>query len=368
LARAIGNIGAIVAGAELEEAATVVDPSALAASSTLVAAGDALRAQALASADAVLLGEALLRYRDATDLLLPLLHPECQTPPELTCQRAVARASAAFAQARIKHRVACTIARLKGGLPPGTDCRNEPKTLAKIAKAAAAFQAALAKSCGGKDKVCTAGSANEQPVALGFDVHCPGLAPALCAQTLGDCSDLAACLTCTGNAAVDGVVDQALGALVSTDPKDKAEKPLNKCQRAIGDAVEELFAARADAHQKCWDARLRGKHANHCPTPGDGKADVAIADADAKLVKKICAACGGADKACGGLDDLTPARIGFAADCADVRVPDGRRCAAPVTSLIDLVGCVGCVTERAVDCLDAASVPDLVTYPSECRP
>ena len=96
---------------------------------------------------------------------------------------------------------------------------------------------------------------------------------------LTDCSDVAACLACVDEAAVDRILALAFGALVPTDPTSKAEKKLNKCQRAIGAGAEDFFAAKSSALRKCWNARAKGKHANACPSPGDGKADAAIAKA-----------------------------------------------------------------------------------------
>lgn len=368
LAKAIGNIGSIVATAEVEEATGNVDAGVLAQAQALVAEGDDLRDQAVPTGDATLLLQALARYRAATEMLLPLLHPACQTVPETRCQRAIARASAAYAQAKLQILTNCEIRKVKGKLAAGTDCHAEPKTAMKLAQAAAGLRTALDKACGGADKTCGADAPGEAPSSLGFDATCPDLTPVRCDEVLTDCGNVATCLACVDEAAVDRLVALAFGALVPTDPKNKAEKRLNKCQRKIGAAAEAFFAAKSDALRRCWNARAKGKHANACPSPGDGKAAGAIAQAAAKLEEAICKACGGEDKTCGGDDDFAPAAIGFATDCDDVRVPDGTRCAAPVETLQDLVTCVECVAEFTADCADAAQVPDFVTYPSECRP
>lgn len=368
LAKAIGNIGSIVATAEVEEASGVVDPGVLAAAQDLVSDGDTLRDLAVPSGDAALLGQALGRYREATELLLPLLHPTCQTPPESRCQRAVARATAAHARATLRFLTRCELAKGQGRLAPTTDCQAEPKTAAQLAQAAAAFRTALDKACGGSDRTCGGDAPGEAPPALGFDATCPDLTPGGCGEALADCSDLAACLGCVDAAAADRVVTLAFDALLPTDPTDKAEKPLNKCQRAIGAAAQRYFAATSAALRRCWNARARGTHANPCPAPGDSQAESAIAAAAATFEDAICGACGGADEACGNDDDFSPAAIGFTTDCDDVRVPDGRRCAGPVDTLSDLVACLGCVTQFAAACAGAAPVPDFVSYPAECRP
>src|SRR5262249_34101138 len=81
-----------------------------------------------------------------------------------------------------------------------------------------------------------------------------------------------------------------------------------------------------------------------------------------------CSACGGADKACDGTNDLTPAAIGFAATCPSVTVPGGSSCAGSISTMQDVVACVGCVTEFKVDCMDRVSAPAIASYPAECNP
>ena len=71
--------------------------------------------------------------------------------------------------------------------------------------------------------------------------------------------------------------------------------------------------------------------------------------------------------------DLTPAEIGFAETCPDVAVPpngahESVRCGGAVSTLADLVSCVGCVTESKVDCMSRARAPQLAPYPIECNP
>ncbi len=109
------------------------------------------------------------------------------------------------------------------------------------------------------------------------------------------------------------------------------------CQRTIGGAMRQLFDARATALRKCWSARYKGGHANQCPDPGDTKAEAKIAKATSKARARICEACGGADRDCGGGDDLTTAEIGFPQPC-----PDVGDCAGAVTTLDDLVDCATC--------------------------
>src|SRR5207245_551290 len=75
----------------------------------------------------------------------------------------------------------------------------------------------------------------------------------------------------------------------------------------------------------------------------------------------------GADRSCGGGDDLTPAQIGFASSCPNVTIPGGASCAHAITTVQDIVDCVDCVTEFKADCIDALTVPELKSYPSQCN-
>jgi len=62
-------------------------------------------------------------------------------------------------------------------------------------------------------------------------------------------------------------------------------------------------------------------------------------------------------------------RVGFPAECPDVKVPGGGPfCVQTVATLADLVECVDCVSEFKVDCVDRVSVPELAQYPCECNP
>lgn len=121
-----------------------------------------------------------------------------------------------------------------------------------------------------------------------------------------------------------------------------------------------------------------GKADGVCPA-ADGKAELAIATAEAKKIDSICKACGGGgDKnPQDGLCD-TPASaldpqagIGFVPMCPAVQVPGGRDCGAigAVDTLDKLIACIDCVTEFKVDCADRSAVPAFVPeYPAECNP
>jgi hypothetical protein len=264
---------------------------------------------------------------------------------------------------------ACAGKILSGKLPPGTTCRTEAKTADAIGKVRTKLARRIAKACGGKDRTCGSGNDDVPLAAAGWDIDsCPNVEGGTCTNAITDCAGIATCLTCIAEAALDQAIGLYYDALVPTDPKDKAEKALNKCQATIGRAATTFLVAKSKALEKCWKTVNAGKASGTCPA-ANGKATDAIAKAESKKVAAICKACGGADKKCGGADDLTPAAIGFAPTCPEVDPPGGApSCAGAIATLQDVVTCVDCVTEFKVDCTTLAAVPGLTAYPPECGP
>src|SRR5262249_49893306 len=127
-----------------------------------------------------------------------------------------------------------------------------------------------------------------------------------------------------------------------------------------------LVTATSKALARCWAARGAGRHANPCPDPGDGDATGAIAAATSRAVSRLCKACGGADHACGGPDDVTPAALGVPATCPAVRAPGGVPGGGSIATLGELVACVTCVAGHEAACADHAAVPAFIAYPAEC--
>lgn len=298
----------------------------------------------------------------------------------LKCRAAITKASSQYVQARTKALVKCEGAVVAGKLPMGTDCSNESKTDAAIDKAKAKQEAAIEKACGGADKECGSGGDDDSLASIGWDIGtCPDIESQGCAMAIDECHDVVECLECVQSEAVDRVVKLAYDELVLPSVSDKT---LNKCQQTIGKATAAFLATKTKALAKCWAAVDKGVAAAPCPSPGDGKAAAAIAAAEAKKIAAICKACGGADKGCdqtvtgptttvpgtGGSDDLTPAAIGFPADCAELAIPDGPSCAQPIATLADIVECVDCIAEAQVDCVDRLAVPWAASYPGECNP
>jgi hypothetical protein len=279
------------------------------------------------------------------------------------CETALARAQARYEQGVLRALGRCEARVAAGTLSPGTDCHADPVTMVAIGRAATKAGAGITKSCCGGDRVCGTPD-DDAPATVGWGAVCPNFANGACTNAIASPADVATCLACVGAGAVDQVVDVVYGRMRQGAAGDAPDR----CRAAMGKAVGKFVGAKTKALAGCWSARARGKHTNACPDPGDGKAAAAIARATATLRASICAACGGLDGACGGGDDLTPADVGFVAECPAVDVPGGGSCAAPIGTLDDLAGCIGCIAEFSVDCADRVAVPAFATYPAECNP
>jgi hypothetical protein len=271
------------------------------------------------------------------------------------CQRTIAKASSQFVQAKMKAMQKCEDAIIKGSI---TGPCPDAKAAASITKASDKLAASIGKTCGGADKVCGGDLTGEDtPASLDWPATCPSIAGASCEADIFDCGDIADCLRCNGEAEVDQTIALYYDALAPHG----GDKAIQKCQAAIGKASAAFVASKTKALQKCWDGRLNGKHTASCvpPAGGDGKYLAAIQKAQDKKTSTICKACGGADKTCDGVDDLTVAQIGFVGTCP---AGDGS-CAAPIATVADIDTCTYCVSEFAVDCTDQATVPQYVPYP-----
>jgi hypothetical protein len=235
-----------------------------------------------------------------------------------------------------------------------------------IASASFKLHAAIGKRCGGTDGACGGEMTSEEtPADLGWPSTCPNFEHGDCTSQLEDCGDIAACIECVGEAATN----QARALYYDDLVLVPGDKDLLACQKTIGKAATVLLATKSKALRKCWDARLSGKHANDCvlPSIGDGKYAATIAKARAKVVGRICKACGGPDLTCGGGNDLDPAEIGFPSSCPAVTVPGGAACGGPITDVPSLAECVECVTQFKVDCADRLQMPEFVPLPPECN-
>ena len=275
----------------------------------------------------------------------------------LSCKREIARASATFGRAKIKALQKCEDARVNGKYS-GT-CPDS-KASTQISKASAKLQSSINKRCGGADRSCASTADNDSLASIGWNVgSCPNFEAGSCTNTITHCGDVATCLLCIDEAAVDQAINLYYDAFAAS-----SDAVVKKCQRTIGKETTKFFDAKMKALGKCQQAVL-ANGSGACP---DSSASTSIAKAEAKKVDKICKACGGPDKVCGGPDDLTRAQIGFVATCPAVDPPGSTpACGGPVAALADIVACVDCVTGFKADCVGAAGAPGAGAYPPECN-
>jgi len=270
------------------------------------------------------------------------------------CRDAITKASAKHAQAVTKVLEKCAERVLAGRLPPSTDCHADPQ----LGSAATKLEASIARSC------CT-GATCEPLAAIGWDVgQCPDFESLGCDAPIDGVEDIAGCVACVSVAAASERAAVTLGEAVVAPAGSAARR----CEVALGKETARLARSTSKALERCWDARGRGVHANPCPDPGDGRAAPAIARAAAFARVRICAACGGADGACGGGDDVPPGDASALDRCPAVTVPNGPGCGGTIASLDDLATCVACVTSFGTACADRVAVPAFASYPAECNP
>ena len=276
----------------------------------------------------------------------------------LKCQRTILKESAKFVQAKMKALGKCEESKLKGQLPPLTDCHSAASTA--IAAAEAAMKDKVEGTCGGGDKDCSTTGDNDSLASIGWDIGtCPDFESLGCVNPINDCDDIGTCLACINEAAVDQAIALYYGALAPSTPGDD----LNKCQITIGKEAETYLAKQSKALQKCQDQRIKGVHGDVCPNPAadpgtpSRKAFDAIDKAESKMWLKICKTCGGADRTCDGVGDFTAAQIGFSASCPAVMAPGGASCAGVVTTVANIFSCVDCVDDFKAFCMDRLQVP-----------
>lgn len=299
---------------------------------------------------------------------LSFLFLDAGVPPAhattVDCQRAIVRAGSQFVQAKVKALTACRQAVVKGkSTDPCPDARAETRIDAANAK----LVATIDESCGGADRHCGGvNDGDDRPSLLGWPLTCPSFEHGACTNSIVHCGDIATCIACIGGATVDQAMRLYYDDLVLPSSGDRA---LNRCQRAIGQASAAYVTARAKAVEKCWDRRFAGKHGGSCvpPATGDGKYLGKMAKTEAKMRSTICKACGGADRRCDDVDDLTPAEIGFPSACPAVTVPGGAACGNPITDLESLVDCVDCASTFKSECGARSAVPQFTAYPDACN-
>ena len=299
------------------------------------------------------------------------LHVTDARAEPVKCQDDILKQGAKYAQKVSKALAKCGISKIKGKLPPNTVCRTDPKVANTVAKAVAGLNKKIDKACGGADRICGGDLTDEDlPAALGWPPVCPNLENGACNNTISDCGDIAECLLCIQDAALDRTTELNFQFLEPAAPGSDVAK----CQQTLGKDTQKFLKTKSKELTKCWRARLKGSHADQCPDPNASpespafRAAIRIAQAETKLRDRLCQRCGGDDRACGGGDDLAPVDIGFQAVCDERTIPGGAGCAGPIAGLNDLVDCTACVSEFQIDCMDRALVPQFAAYPAECNP
>ena len=294
-------------------------------------------------------------------VLAAVLVPASSDADPLRCKARIARESARYVQTRMKALGGCHEFVVKHAQPGPCPDATAATT---IAKAASKMRTRIAGSCGGPNHLC--GDADDEPLAaIGWTApSCPDFDGAGCTNAITDCGTIVDCLVCAGAAAVDDASALVYDDLEPSTPMTS----LNSCQVRLGKETLRFVRSTSKALQRCWDVVNDGTFPGPCPVPGDGRAAVAIGHAASTIETRVCAVCGGPDRACDGSADLGPSEIGFSASCPAVSPPSGGSCGAPIASLADLVQCARCVSRRAVDCVDALAVPWAIAYPAACNP
>jgi hypothetical protein len=291
-------------------------------------------------------------------LALAIVSATSETARATSCAETLAARFAKFTQTRMKLMARCHDLVLSGHT---SGACPDSRTAAALDKARTKLHQLIDKRCGGDDETCGTGADDVDLASVGWGVsRCPNVRHGACNGPIHHCGDVADCLACIGETSTDEAV-----AL----PYDDLEPhPLTsevaRCQATIGRSVARYFDAMTSAFASCEQRDLDDEVAGTCPD--SQKAVPRLVRAGEKLVNRICGACGSGNDLCGG-DDIPPDWIGFPSSCPDVTPPGGTTCSHPIDNLVDLIGCVQCVTDYHVRCLDPLAVPSLQSYPAQCR-
>jgi hypothetical protein len=115
------------------------------------------------------------------------------------CQKSILKESGKFAQAEMKALAKCEEGRLKGKIV--TTCALDAKTTTALSKADTKIRAAIEKSCGGADKICSTTGDNDSLASIGWPGACPDFEGMGCTNAITDCGDISDCLVCVNDKA-----------------------------------------------------------------------------------------------------------------------------------------------------------------------
>jgi len=277
--------------------------------------------------------------------------------PALKCRQAVVRGAAKLAHARAVALRKCEDAR-HAGKSGVVVCAAAADVVQARVQAEARLAAAVDRACGGADKRCGDGD-DVTLAAMRWPSTCPALEGSCSGMPLASCADVPACVDCLADAAMSRATALVYAPLAFVDPK--TEKTIIGCQKAIASAAAKLGDAHLAVDAACLAGRLAGKVDGACPLPGDGRAAANLAAVRAAAEAKVCRACGGADKRCGGEEDLRLDFVGVPPACPAVGT-----CAPTIASMADLVDCVDCAAGVRDHCALAAAAPGVADYPPAC--
>ena len=186
------------------------------------------------------------------------MFPHVASADTVACQRAIAKGTARFAQAKMKRLQKCEdgiVNHVSTGPCP------DASAAAKIAQAESKLRSAVSKGCGGGDRTCGAGGDDEPLTGIGWSGGaCPNFESGACSNAVTNCNGVSDCVACVGHAAVNQAIDLYYGsANVGTTDSD-----VTKCQRAIGKYTAKFFAAKSKALQKCEDGIIKGTTTGPC--------------------------------------------------------------------------------------------------------
>jgi hypothetical protein len=310
----------------------------------------------------------------------------------------------------------CKISVVTKGVPATLGDCPDAGASAKIARATSKLKSKIERTCGGRNRTCSAfdtGTAVDVPLAdinwnIGECMNFEAGSFADCSMPINDCSDIGECLTCIGSAAVDQGVARLIydgfNPMQFFANSGNVTRTQRRCQQSIARESLKFFQRKQKILSKCWDSKLAGKagyvDGQPCPDtdPNTGNTGplAKIRALELKKIDNICKRCGGGgDRNRDGLCDEVNAPVNglnlslgdivslpFSCPLASLPPsalhPGGLDCGAigspppEITTLQEYIDCIDCIYEFKAECASRAAVGDGnpglgIAYPSECN-